>query len=164
MTKLDPTTLPPMEDIFPHMHKHPSDLGDECDPFTITTSNGFLPLNPAPTTLPAVFAPLSSLLDRMPVLRENGAPGLLATFELGPAVQAELPDLTDEIDNLITAEGKPDLRTITAVFRDYSYLASSYILEPCWEHWSKDPDSGYGLGRDVLPRSVARPLYKTAEM
>lgn len=164
MTKTEPETLASIEELFPHMHKHPSELGDDYDPFTITTSNGFLPLVPAPTTLPEIFAPLASLLDRMPVLREDGKPGLLATYEFGPTVEAELPDLTHEIDNLLTADGKRDMKMITAIFRDYSYVASSYILEPCWEHWSKDNDSGYGLGRHFMPRCIAGPLYKTAEM
>ena len=63
---------------------------------------------------------------------ENGKSGLLATYQLGKAVEG-FPDLTDEIDNVLTKDGKKDLFMLTAIFRDYSYVASAYILEPCWE-------------------------------
>lgn len=150
--------------LFPHINDTPSTLPSSLDPFTITTSTGFLPLATSPTTLPEVFRPLTSLLNRLPVVREDGSAGLLAKYELGPAVLAELPDLTTEIDRLVLADGKPDLFTITAVFRDYAFLASAYLLEPCWENWCKNPEGGYGLGRDVLPKSIAGPMYRCAQM
>ncbi|PYH90372.1 indoleamine 2,3-dioxygenase family protein [Aspergillus ellipticus CBS 707.79] len=151
-------------DRFPHIHDDPATLSHSLDPFTITTSTGFLPYSIAPAKLPEVFQPLVSLLERSPVLKLDGTPGLLAKYELGPAVLAELPDLTDEIDKQVTSEGLPDLYTIAALFRDYSFLASSYILEPCWENWCKNPENGYGLGRDLLPKSVARPMYRCAQI
>ncbi|PTU22166.1 hypothetical protein P175DRAFT_0435283 [Aspergillus ochraceoroseus IBT 24754] len=155
-----PTTL----EAFPHIHDDPATLPHSLDPFTITTTTGFLPYLTSPTILPEVFKPLMCLLDRYAVVKEDGIPGLLATYELGPAVLKELPDLTDEVDKLVTANGDLDLFTIMAVFRDYSFLASAYLLEPCWESWCKNPEKGYGLGRDVLPKSVARPLYRCAQI
>jgi len=155
-----PSTL----EAFPHVHDDPATLPRSLDPFTVTTSTGFLPYLTSPTTLPAVFKPLMSLLARLPVVKEDGTPGLLATYELGPAVLEELPDLTDEVDKLVTADGALDLYTIMAVFRDYSFLASSYLLEPCWKNWGTDPENGYGLGREVLPKAVARPLYRCGQM
>lgn len=149
---------------FPHIKDDPSTLSHALDPFTVTTSTGFLPYATAPTVLPDVFKPLMSLLDRFPVLKADGTPGLLATYELGPAVLAELPDLTAEVDKLVLEDGSPDMFTITALFRDYSFLASAYILEPCWENWCKDPKGGYGLGRDVLPKSVAGPMCRCADL
>ncbi|KAJ5806867.1 hypothetical protein N7474_010459 [Penicillium riverlandense] len=154
-----PTTLKK----FPHIHEDPSTLSHDIDPFTITTSSGFLPYATAPTTLPKAFQPLADLLDRLPVVKDDGKPGLLATYELGPACK-DFPDLTDEVDKLVTADGSPDLFNITAVFRDYTFLASSYLLEPCWENWTKNPDNGYGLGRDVLPKAIARPMYHAAQI
>ncbi|EEP77285.1 conserved hypothetical protein [Uncinocarpus reesii 1704] len=148
---------------FPHVLDDPTTLPRSLDPFTITTSTGFMPLIIPPVELPEVFAPLTSLLSRLPVEKADGTPGLLATYELGPAV-LELPDLTSEVDKLITEDGKPDMFTITAVFRDYSFLASSYLLEPCWKNWKSNPDGGYGLGRDTLPHSVAGPMYRCAEI
>lgn len=149
---------------FPHVHDDPASLPRSLDPFTITTSTGFLPYATSPTTLPEVFKPLLSLLHRLPVVREDGAPGLLGEYKLGPAVLAELPDLTAHIEDIVTPAGDKDLFTITALFRDYSFLASAYLLEPAWENWTKNPDGGYGIGREVLPRSVAGPMCRCAEL
>lgn len=151
-------------DRFPHVHEDPATLPRSLDPFTITTSTGFMPYATAPTALPEVFKPLQSLLERAPVLKLDGKPGLLATYELGPAVLAEIPDLTAEVDKVVAVDGKPDLFTITALFRDYSFLASMYLLEPCWENWNKREDKGYGFGRDKLPHSVAGPMCRCAEL
>ncbi|KAJ5376283.1 Indoleamine 2-3-dioxygenase [Penicillium cosmopolitanum] len=149
---------------FPHVHADPSTLSQSLDPFTITTSTGFLPYATAPTTLPEAFKALASLVERAPVVMLDGKPGLLATYELGPAVESELTDLTDEVEKLRLADGSYDKFTIAAIFRDYTFVASSYLLEPCWENWNKLPDQSYGLGRDLLPKSVARPMYRCAQI
>ncbi|KAF3390886.1 Indoleamine 2,3-dioxygenase 1 [Talaromyces pinophilus] len=151
------------EAVFPYINHDPSTLPHSIDPFTITTASGFMPYQIAPTQLPPIFKPLTDLLERMPVLTLNGKPGLLATYQLGKAVEG-FPDLTDEIENVLTKDGKRDLFMLTAIFRDYSYVASAYILEPCWENWCKDPESGYGLGREVLPHSIAGPMWRCAEI
>jgi indoleamine 2,3-dioxygenase len=148
---------------FPHILEEPSQLPRSVDPFTITASRGFLPLATPTIHLPDVFAPLESLVSRLPVLKEDGTRGLLATYDLGPAVLT-LPDLTEEIEKQITEDGKPDKFIISALFRDYSFVASAYLLEPCWETWSKNPAGGYGLGRELLPKAVARPMSRCAQM
>ncbi|EME39467.1 Indoleamine 2,3-dioxygenase family protein [Dothistroma septosporum NZE10] len=151
--------------VFPYIDAEPAVLPSSLDPFTITTQNGFMPLQTPTTDLPAAFKPLLDLADEMPIVKEDGQSGLLAKYELGAAINEKrlLPDLTDEIDDLVTADGQPDLVAVTAAFRDYSFLASAYLLEPCWERWSKGLD-GYGLGREVLPACIAGPLWKTAKM
>lgn len=149
---------------FPHVHDDPATMSHALDPFTITTSTGFLPYATAPVDLPEVFQPLKSLVDRMPVVKADGTPGLLATYEFGPAVESEMPDLTDEVEKLVLPDGSLDRFTIAAIFRDYTFVASSYLLEPCWENWTKNPDGGYGLGRQMLPKSIARPMYLCAQM
>jgi indoleamine 2,3-dioxygenase len=150
--------------LFPHINDDPSTLPPSLDPFTITKSTGFMPSQTPLTTLPAAFKPLISLLDRTPVVRDDGSPGLLAEYVLGTTVLAELPDLTNEIDKLSSPDGKPDLVTVTALFRDYAFLASAYLLEPCWENWRKNPEGGYGLGRSVLPRPIACPMNRCAQL
>ena len=87
----------------------------------------------------------------------DGKPGLLASFAFGETLLRELPDLTDKVD-----EVKKDLRIVCALYRDYSFAASAYLLEPCHERWVKG--EGYGLGRQRLPACIARPLAKVAEM
>lgn len=149
---------------FPHVHDDPSTLSHSVDPFTITTTTGFLPYATAPVDLPEAFQSLKSLVERMPVVKSDGQPGLLATYEFGHAVETELTDLTHEVEKLVMPDGSPDRFNITAIFRDYTFVASSYLLEPCWENWTKNPDGGYGLGREILPKSVARPMYLCAQM
>lgn len=93
----------------------------------------------------------------MPIRTATGQPGLLAPFTLGETVLRELPDLTDEIEGV-----KGDLRIVGALYRDYCFLASAYLLEPCHNGFVKG--KGYGLGRERLPAVLARPLVRVAEM
>jgi indoleamine 2,3-dioxygenase len=125
--------------------------------FMVSTTRGFLPrMNPV-VTLPSEFEPLESLLQRMPVKTLSGEPGLLASSQLGPFVDSEFPDLTDEMDKY-----KDDLPMMNALYRDYSFLASAYLLEPCHERFVRGEE--YGLGRQTLPKNIARPIARCAEM
>jgi len=126
-------------------------------PFTVSLARGFLPLSDPPTQLPEAFAALASLLARMPMVTAEGKLGLLASFTFGETVLRELPDLTEKVDDV-----KKDLRVVCALYRDYSFVASAYLLEPCHERWERG--EGYGLGRQRLPACIARPLAKVAEM
>lgn len=147
-----------------HLDADPTLLSTSLDPFTITTSTGFMPLHTPIVDLPQAFDALMKILEEMPIVKEDGTPGLLATYQLGPTIDnGALPDLLPKIDQLQTVDGKPDLALATAAFRDYAFLASAYLLEPCWERWSKGLE-GYGLGRAVLPKCIAGPLVKTAKL
>jgi len=150
--------------VAPNLTTDPMVLPSSLDPFTVTTSTGFLPLRTPIVNLPPTFDALTKLLENMPITKQDGSPGLLAHYELGPLIDdGALPDLLTELDGLVASDGKPDFAAITAAFRDYAFLASAYLLEPCWERWSKGLE-GYGLGRLVLPRCIAGPLVKTAKM
>lgn len=144
---------------FPLLVTIPADDNDlaKLAPFTVSIPNGFLPLSLPPTELPPSFSALSSLLTRMPIRTAAGDPGLLATFQLGETLLRELPDLTAEIDKVTD-----DLRTVGALYRDYCFLSSAYLLEPCHERHMNG--EGYGLGRQRLPAALARPLARVAEM
>lgn len=125
--------------------------------FMVSTTRGFLPRMDPIATLPPEFDALESLLQRMPVKTLSGEPGLLADGRLGDAVAAELPDLTDAVDKYAA-----NLPLMNALYRDYSFLASAYLLEPCHQRFLKG--EGYGLGRDVLPANIARPIAKCAAL
>lgn len=144
---------------------HATGSSRSLDPFIVTKANGFMPLYLPETKLPEAWRPLIDLMEKMPIVKSNGTPGLLASFQLGAVVDVAnmLPDLTDEIDNLVTPDSHPDKALITTVFREYSFLSSAYLLEPCWERQAKDL-AGYGLGRSILPKQIAGPLAKTAKM
>ncbi|KAJ3021503.1 hypothetical protein HKX48_008360 [Thoreauomyces humboldtii] len=123
--------------------------------FTITPANGFLPLSDPLVELPAAYGGLEDLLTRMPLTRlDNGKPGLLASGDFGDAIKKELPDYSAHVAK------EKDPRVLLALFRDYTFAASAYLLEPCDIVHRKTGGGGesYGLGRDVLPRQLAVPL------
>jgi indoleamine 2,3-dioxygenase len=140
----------------------------------VSTTRGFLPRDDPVIKLPAEFDALESILCRMPIKTLDGGPGLLAKGKLGVTVLEELPDLTEAIDMY-----RNDLPLMNALYRDYSFLASAYLLEPCMSH--PHPAKGrtdrdwigherylkgepYGLARSSLPRAIAVPIVKVAEM
>jgi indoleamine 2,3-dioxygenase len=98
---------------------------DSLPAFMVSTTRGFLPRSEPVVQLPPDFDALESLLSRMPIKTASGAPGLLADCRLGEAI-ANLPDLTSTIEKY-----QHDLPLMTALYRDYSFLASAYLLEPC---------------------------------
>ncbi|KAF2502142.1 indoleamine 2,3-dioxygenase gamma type [Lophium mytilinum] len=125
--------------------------------FMVSTSRGFLPRADPIVHLPTEFAPLESLLTRMPIVTASGSPGLLATGALGAAVRDELPDLSNAIEKY-----RADLPLMNALYRDYSFLASAYLLEPCHLRFMRGEE--YGLGRQVLPAAISLPIVKVAEI
>lgn len=132
-------------------------LGDASLPaFMVSKQRGFLPRQDPVVTLPDDFEPLESILTRMPIKTLSGAPGLLATFSLGPTVDADFPDLSSAVDKY-----KHDLPLMNALYRDDSFLASAYLLEPCHERFMRGEE--YGLGRQTLPKNIAVPITKVAE-
>jgi indoleamine 2,3-dioxygenase len=126
--------------------------------FMVSTDRGFLPRMEPITELPHDFDVLESILQRMPIKTLSGEPGLLAEGRLGDTVQRELPDLTDAIDKY-----RANLPLMNALYRDYSFLLSAYLLEPCHQRFIQTKDD-YGLGRDVVPTNIARPIARCAEM
>jgi indoleamine 2,3-dioxygenase len=125
--------------------------------FQVSTTRGFLPRGEPITELPLQFAAIESLLRRMPIKTADGTPGLLASGELGAVVRATLPDLCNEIEKC-----KANLPLMNALYRDYAFLASAYLLEPCHQQFLKD--GTYGLGRDTLPACIAKPMSLVAEL
>lgn len=125
--------------------------------FMVSTSRGFLPRADPVVTLPKEFDALESILQRMPIKTASGEPGLLAENKLGDEVDSNFPNLADAMDLY-----KDDLPMMNALYRDYSFLASAYLLEPCHQRFVKGEP--YGLGRQVLPANISHPIAKCAEM
>ena len=139
---------------FPVLRSTPTD--PFLTAFLVSTARGFLPHTDPITVLPSTFKQLEHLLQRMPIKTANGSAGLLATGSLGDAVKY-LPDLTEQIEVV-----KADLPLMNALYRDYSFLASAYLLEPC--HMSFLRGEGYGLARNMLPANIARPIARVAKL
>ncbi|KAI9281126.1 hypothetical protein BY458DRAFT_487128 [Sporodiniella umbellata] len=126
---------------------------DKQEPmFLVGKRNGFLPRQDPLVRLPLEFERLESLLQRMPTRLPNGNPGLLAMGQFGDAVHSELP--------LYDVETLTDQHLLSALFRDYTFAASAYLLEPC--DLLYQTQKTYGLGRNVLPANLAVPLTKIA--
>ncbi|KAI2630072.1 indoleamine 2,3-dioxygenase-like protein [Xylaria nigripes] len=142
------TSFEVLEDTKPHDVSLPA--------FMVSTTRGFLPRTDPVATLSPEFDAVEDLLRRMPVLTESGEPGLLATGKFGDEVQ-KLSDLTAEIEKYHN-----DLPMMNALYRDYSFLASAYLLEPCHLRFMKGEP--YGLGRSVLPAQLSRPIARCAEL
>ncbi|KAF2754153.1 IDO-domain-containing protein [Pseudovirgaria hyperparasitica] len=125
--------------------------------FMVSTERGFLPRQEPVVELPTDFHALESILTRMPIVTASGTPGLLAEYKLGDTVMKELPDLSNAIEKY-----RDNLPLMNALYRDYSFLASAYLLEPCHERFMQGLE--YGLGRQTLPSVIALPIVKVAEI
>jgi hypothetical protein len=141
--------FPVLGDTNPNDHSTPA--------FMVSTTRGFLPRQEPVVELPPEFAAVESLLQRMPIKTLSGEAGLLAKFTFGDTVEKELPDLSDQIEKF-----RNDLVVMNALYRDYSFIASAYLLEPCHKRYLRGEP--YGLGRQVLPRSISLPIVKIAAM
>lgn len=141
--------FPVLGDTSPDDHSLPA--------FMVSTTRGFLPRQDPIVELPKEFAAVESLLQRMPIKTLSGEPGLLAKFTFGETLLKELPDLTAEVE-----EYKDDLVVMNALYRDYSFLASAYLFEPCHERFLRGEP--YGLGRQSLPRCISLPIVKVSEL
>lgn len=128
--------------------------------FTLSRERGFLPREDPLTKLPDAFAPLESLLNRMTIRQPDGSKGLLALGQFGDAAKEELRDLAMKVKvEQAIASGNQNL--ISALFRDYCFLTSAYLLEPVDQSFRAT--GAYNQGRDVLPQSIAVPLKALAD-
>ncbi|KAI5797361.1 hypothetical protein DFH27DRAFT_483922 [Peziza echinospora] len=149
--------FPVLDDTFPEDHSLPA--------FMVSTTRGFLPRADPTPHLPPEFHPLETLLTRMPIKTHDGTPGLLATLSLGNAIDVEgaLPNLVEYVERY-----QRDLMVMNALYRDYCFVASAYLLEPCHGRWGGgEGDEGtamYGLGREELPECISVPIAEVARI
>lgn len=107
--------------------------------------------------LPAQFGTLDALLQRMTIVQPDGTKGLLGLGQFGDAIHHELK----EDHNVQRAIDSGDQRLISALFRDYCFAASAYLLEDV--HLSFLATGNYIAGKEVLPRQIAVPLKLLAD-
>ncbi|KAJ1837465.1 hypothetical protein LPJ73_007389, partial [Coemansia sp. RSA 2703] len=124
----------------------------EASEFTVTATHGFLPSRDPLAVLPSYFDKLTDTLSSMPMSLPDGTSGLLHTGRLGEHIERNLP--LYDVDFIF------DQRILTALHRDYSILASAYLLEPCDIQFRLART--YGLARRVLPQNIAKPLSTVA--
>ncbi|KAF9108158.1 hypothetical protein BGX27_008453 [Mortierella sp. AM989] len=136
--------FPILDDPLVQNHSIPS--------FMVGTQNGFLPRQDPLDVLPKEYEALELLLQKMPLTLKDGSKGLLALGQFGEACKS-LPQY--DLSNV------EDSELLSALYRDYTFVASAYLLEPCDILYRKKGE--YGLGRSVLPKNIAVPLVQVAE-
>lgn len=154
LSKLSHKNFSSIANSFKVYTKEDDHLKPDLNPFIISTVTGFLPRRDPVLQLPSKYDALNNLLNKMRWNQPDGSQGLLAHKKLGDAVKNELPeyDVSNETDKMVQL----------AIYRDYCFLASAYLLEECHHSWLKSKE-GYGLGRDHLPRNLAVPFVKISD-
>ena len=125
--------------------------------FGDTRRHGFLPSQKPVDKLPTEFSVLEQILQKMTCIQPDGTrSGLLAHNELGKTVDSDFPDLMHEIQKVDNS----DQRMLAALFRDYSFLSSAYMLEPSHIHYLQT--GNYGQANCTLPEKLAVPMQTIA--
>jgi indoleamine 2,3-dioxygenase len=122
--------------------------------FDVSPQHGFLPIQGSLKTLPMEYSSLQHILDHMPVTDINGDEGYLSTPGLLPQMVKKLPDYTDLVND------ESNKLVLAALFRGYTFLASSYLLEPAYQHFKVTGE--YGKANRILPSNIAKPLCTVA--
>jgi indoleamine 2,3-dioxygenase len=125
--------------------------------FSDFKNHGFLPSEKPLKELPSQFKDLNEILDKMTLKQKDGSQGLLAKDLLRKTVDNDFSDLLSEVQKIDPL----DARMNTALFRDYSMLTSSYLLESC--HLSYLKTKNYGEGMSKIPAKLAVPLKLLAD-
>ena len=91
--------------------------------YVVNRKTGFLPRKEPLVHLPERFESVDRLLKAMEIHQPDGSKGLLWGGDFGPTAKTDLP--------LIDMNDVKDPALVSALFRDYTFLASAYLLEPC---------------------------------
>ena len=118
--------------------------------FSIDSKNGFLPIKEPLRNLPTRYETLQQLIDEMPVLKQDGNPGILANHG---SIEEAIKILPNYLD-LVKLEKDPFVNA--ALFRAYSFLASAYTLSPSHHKFLKT--GKYGMANDRLPSNISQPF------
>ena len=118
--------------------------------FSIDSKNGFLPIKEPLRNLPSRYETLQQLIDEMPVLKEDGTPGILANHG---SIEEAIKILPNYLDS-VKLEKDPFVNA--ALFRAYSFLASAYTLSPSHHKFLKT--GKYGMANDRLPSNISQPF------
>src|SRR6056300_1952521 len=98
-------------------NKQPNMLSSFSDGFfSVDPTHGFLPIAEPLAQLPDAFAGLQKLIDQMPIVNDDGSPGLLAVEgAFGKAVM-NLSNYVDQVNS------EQDPFVLAALFRAYGFV------------------------------------------
>jgi len=123
--------------------------------FSIDKESGFLPLAEPLRQLPEAYADLQTLIDHMPIEREDGSKGLLHTEG---AFEKAVLQIENHLEQVKT-EKDPFVRA--ALFRAYSFVCSAYTLAPAHHHFIAN--GTYGKAHRTVPKNIAQPFAEVAD-
>ncbi|MBA43188.1 MAG: hypothetical protein CMF62_04155 [Magnetococcales bacterium] len=120
--------------------------------FSLDEKNGFLPMNLPIEKLPSQFEDLEILLQNMPFYldKEKNVKGLLGLYKFGETVK-KLPNYIEEVKLV------EDPKLLLALYRDYSFVTSAYLLETTQKNYIETGEFGKYPARDSVPDNIAIP-------
>lgn len=123
--------------------------------FEVNAKNGFLPKVAPLQKLPATYAALQEVIDEMPIVKDDGTPGLLA-------IEGKIEAAVDQLPNYLAEVSKEtDPVLLQALYRTYAFITSAYTLAPA--HFTFLKTGKYGKAYNRLPAQVAQPFVAVSE-
>lgn len=120
--------------------------------FSIDSTHGFLPINDPLPHLPEKYESIQIIINKLPIIVTTDN----IKFEtLSMIIHDSLQDYTEVIKN------ESDVNILQALYRAYSFISSSYLLEPAYIQFKKNGE--YGKARSILPKVLAVPYCYLAE-
>ena len=129
--------------------------------FNVSRKHGFLPIQII-KDLPVYYKPLVDLCNELPILKKDNRFGILHYPNLICEKVKELPNLISIINELESQHFENKIYILQTLFRHYSFLVSSYCLEPTYNSYIKDKT--YAKARTTIPQNIAEPYCKVAEL
>ena len=130
--------------------------------FNVSRDNGFLPVQTSLKKIPEDYKSLLDLCNELPYITKNNQLGILHYPNLICEKVKELPNLIEIINTLETINFTDRVLILQVLFRCYSFLVSSYCLEPTYNSYIKDKT--YEKARTVIPQNIAEPYCKISEL
>lgn len=137
--------------------------------FRVGRKYGFLPQRSPLKSLPSPFEPVQNLLNELPVWLddEQTIAGILGQKGRIVSCVEGLKNFSSEVSEIVDmlqsgGTQYRDLARLTqSLFRAYSFLASSYLLESSYHETGAG--GMYGRARNRLPATLAQPLVLAAD-
>jgi indoleamine 2,3-dioxygenase len=120
--------------------------------FSVDSTHGFLPVKDPLPHLPERYDSIQTIINKIPIIVTTDN----IKFEtLSMLIHSSLIDYTEIIKK------ESDIQIIQALYRAYSFISSSYLLEPAYIEFKNKGE--YGKARTILPKVLAVPYCYLAE-
>lgn len=123
--------------------------------FAVNGKNGFLPQREPMIVLPSKYVELQTIIDAMPIVKDNNEPGLLSKEGAFEKAIDNLPNLLEKVKE------ETDPYLLQALFRAYAFFTSAYTLAPA--HFQFLKNGKYGKAYNYLPPQIAQPFVAVSQ-